>query len=159
MDNNDQSNQPVHAIVQQHPVAPVQDQPSQQPVAPPVSAPVSGPQKEAQPIQTVEAPVSEVLQPSEPMPVLSPEVKEAGVEVQKEHPELTLHDQKAGVQLAGDATPVSTQPSQVQFVMPKEEAQTLAKAHTSIWESLVWKIALILKQYKKSEVKKLGGYK
>lgn len=147
MDPNNQSNQPVN------PVASVQDQPSQQPVAPLVSTPVSGPQKEAQPIQTGEAPVAEVLKPSETMPVLSSEVKDAGVEVQKEHPELTLHDQKAGVQLAGDATPIPTQPSQVQFVMPKEQAQELAKTHTSIWESIVWKIALILKQYKKSEVK------
>lgn len=152
MDNNDQSNQPVNPAVQQ-PVSSVQDQLSQQLVAPPVSSSVSGPQKEAQPIQTGEAPVAEVLKPSETMPVLSSEVKDAGVEVQKEHPELTLHDQKAGVQLAGDATPIPQQPSQIQFVMPKQEAEELEKKRTSIWESLVWKIALILKQYKKGEVR------
>ncbi len=107
--------------------------------------PISSPQKErvisASPISTVE-----VVTPSIPEPVLSPEVKEVGVQKVPEMPQLTLEHENAGIQMAKESVPVITQPSGiVELPMTKMEADKVGKAPK---KSIYWMAVEILRQYK-----------
>lgn len=155
----------IQDSAQQQPQAPLQ--PLQQPVAP-----VAPGHKEVEPLvqPSIEVPVSEVIhahheQPaageavgeqlvsSEQEPQLAPEVEKAGVEVNKESPQLTLADQKAGIMPAASVTPVPTAPvNQIQLSMTPKQAQQTLKTHTSTSDPLRWFAMLVLKQWKKPKV-------
>lgn len=122
----------------------VASEPTQpQPVVP--ASPVSGPVKEAEPV----ALPSEYIQPTEQHVEMPQEVREAGVEAVRETPDLTLHDQKAGIELAKEATPVAIEPSgMMQMPMTKEKAEETIKIHKKISDSVVWLATMVLRQLK-----------
>lgn len=138
MDQNNQ--QPANSMQQQ--VA----QKPQGPVAPPVS-----PQKEVEPV--VQGAVGEYVAASETEPRLDSKVREAGVEKVSELPNLTLEDQRAGIEYAGEITPVATQPvSAISLPMTEEEVQQAKKTHRNPLDAFVWKINLIWKALKKASL-------
>lgn len=135
---NDQ-NQPQNAPIPQAPVAaqPVVEQPQQAPVpqqVPIAPAPVSVPNKEHVPAVTANETllVQEFVKPTEHEPNLPPEVKEAGVQVQQNTPQLTDDHKKVGVFHAPEIT--TTTPSftpTVNYVLsPEEEKAALKKSPT-----------------------------
>lgn len=127
------------------------------PIPPPApSMPVGSMHKEAGPT-VVEQPVVEVLQPSEKVPVLSPEVVEAGVEVSKNHevPDLTLHDKNAGISHAPVIAPIPTGPTGlVDIDTTQEQALAQVKESKSPKESKSWLAIEVLKMVQR---KLLGG--
>lgn len=106
---------------------------------------VSTPVKEQEPILSPEA-----VRPSDVEPSLHPEVAEVGVEKVREVPALTLEDQRAGLTLAKEATPVPTQPSGiVQFPKSGDEAKKLVRLHNRVADSVRWWLELIVKHFKR----------
>jgi hypothetical protein len=87
------------------------------------------------------------ITPSEALP-LHPEVEQAGVEVTKEAPQLTAEDHAAGLSLAKESTPVSTQPSgAVQLPdgpMSQDQAQQIVK-NGNVSDSKTWFATIIYK--------------
>jgi hypothetical protein len=138
--------------VQSTPPTPTQPDPQTVPVAPadlpppPVFTPVSSAQgKEFAPVPTVQ---HEGLRASEVEPELHPEVAEAGVEKVSEVPKLTLEDQKAGIELAKETTPVPSQsPYGISLPIPPQQAVVIAKKG-NVKDSIAWLATLLLRQLK-----------
>ena len=133
-------------VVQDQSVVPAQ--PQQQPVQPssqPV-APVSGGYKEGAPLTT-----HEIMQPSEAAPEVAPEVKEAGVEVVHEVPQLTLQDQKSGIQHAKETVPHPTGPTGSVKLPPmtEEEAVQTVKTHKKVRDAVYWIALALVRQFSK----------
>ncbi len=124
------------------------DQGNQQQVSStqPVARPISGVHKELGPIGS-----SELIKPSEQEPVIPPEVAEAGVETvrDRETPQLTPHDGKAGLSHANEAVSVHTSPSGfVQLPKTEEEVKKELKLHHKIGNSITWFLTTLLRQWK-----------
>ena len=140
--NINTSQQPVSPQVQTQVQTQDQNVPVAQPVQPLPQAPTTAVHKEAEPFST-----DELIKPSEPEPTLHEEVENAGVEAKKEVPNLTLEDKKAGLTLAKESTPVTTQPTGITRIMTQEEAEKEAK-NKKAGNSIVWLATLILRQFK-----------
>lgn len=98
-----------------------------------------------------------IIVPTETEPKLSPEVKEAGVEVvQSENPPLSQDIKQMGVEMAKDAVPVATQPiGLVQLPMTKQQAlQALKQNKKDPKLSVDWLALFVLKLIKKQEKQK-----
>ena len=156
MDDHAQDPQPQ--LPSQPASTPVVQQPQavQQPMMP-----MGSMHKEAGPSKIIEAPVSEVLSPSETAPELSAEVEQAGVEVSKnvEVPDLTMHDKKAGLEHAPVIAPVPTQPSgTVQLPLTQEKATETLKKQKNTKNSVTWLAESVLRQIKIMHGKITGGH-
>lgn len=125
----------------------------------PQGTPVSTPVKEQEPSQTWQEPIPspEMVIPSEAEPSMHPEVAEVGVEKVREVPTLTLEDQKAGLQLAKESVPVSTQPSGlVDLPKDEKEAASFLKVHRDVKNAVVWLVAMLLRQFRQAHEKVVG---
>ena len=112
----------------------------QQPVSP-----VGNAQKEVSPIPQSD----EFMKVSEIEPNIHPELQEAGVEVVKTEPDLTLEDKRAGLSLAKETIPHPTQPiGVVTLPMTKAEEQKIAK-NVSPTHSIRWLVEIFHKIRKK----------
>ncbi|MBP9718838.1 MAG: hypothetical protein KBD46_00010 [Candidatus Levybacteria bacterium] len=136
----------------------------EQPISPPITHPIPTPEsvggmnKEMGPMGSVEAPLSEVLQPSEQAPVLEQEVEKAGVEVSKnpDVPDLTMHDRNAGISHAPVIAPIPTEPSGVVDIqITKEQALEQVKANKNPKNSKSW---LVIEFLKMAQRKLMGGH-
>lgn len=143
-------NQPQQPVSQ--PVAVPQPPQVQQPAVPVSPASQGGPvgsvNKEFGPTAVstheVMTPAGEHVEPQ-----VSPEVKEAGVVAVKEVPDLTLHDQKAGVHLSKESVPHPTSPSgMVSYPMTEGEAKEVLK-HKNARSAWYWAAVAVLKQIHK----------
>ncbi|MDP3988581.1 MAG: hypothetical protein Q8P80_05570 [Candidatus Levybacteria bacterium] len=85
---------------------------------------------------------TEWVTPSETEPVLHAEVKEAGVEVVSEVPQITQEQIKVGIEPAKESVPVSTTPTAMS-ILKEIEAKDAQKKDTS--NSISWFWALLLK--------------
>lgn len=124
-----------------------------------VPSPVGSLHKEAGPARSMEAPVAEVLTPSEKAPELPKEVEDAGVEVSKNHevPDLTMHD-KNFIDHAPSIAPVPTQPSgMVQLPLTEEKATETLK-HKDSSKGITWLAESVLRQLKIMHEKMKGGH-
>lgn len=111
--------------------------------------PVSLPQKEKIIPEMGSVATAEFVKPSEPEPVLSQEVKSAGVENVSEMPRLTNEDAKAGIQLAKEAVPPATEPTGiVELPMTEQEAKKVIKLHKKLADSLYWLGVEVLRQFR-----------
>lgn len=115
--------------------------------------------KEAGPSKTVEAPVAEVLAPSEIAPEIPKEVAEVGVEVSKDTeapPDLTMHDAKM-IEHAPVIAPVPTQPSGVVQLPITEEKATETLKHKDTSKGITWLAESVIRQLKMMHEKVKGG--
>jgi len=104
-------NQNIPSAVQANPA---QSQVQIQPVAP-----VGSVNKEANPVV---APNSEFIKPSEAEPQVNKELKEVGVEVKSDSPNLTPEHKELGMDHAGPSIPVTTaSANSIQYPMSEEE--------------------------------------
>ncbi len=110
-----------------------------QPVSPALTTAIH---KEAEPFST-----EELMQPSERELTLHEEVEKAGVETRKEIPDLTLEDKKAGIALAKESIPASSQPLGMVKIMTEEEAEKIAKEKKA-GNSIVWLATSLWRQFK-----------
>ncbi len=134
---------PTVAVAQSVPVAQVQ--------------PVSIPSKEHQPVITATE-MTEIMQPAEQEPVISPEVKAAGVETVLEHPSLTIEDHRTGMRASGASLLHPTQPSGVvKLPMTPEEAVDAVK-NEPVASSKKWLGMLIVKHLVTLHKKITGGH-
>lgn len=113
-------------------------------------APVSVPQKEQESVLVSSGAGSvEGIKPSEPEPVIHPELIKVGVEQVSELPKLTAEQEKIGITLAKEAVPVSTAPTgTVQLPLTQQQAKKIVGFHKKVSESIVWLATLVLKQAK-----------
>ncbi|MGH7246110.1 MAG: hypothetical protein ACREGI_04205 [Candidatus Levyibacteriota bacterium] len=147
--------QPVAA--QPVPIQPTQAPPlvqPQAPVSPPVQmpAPVSAPTKEHAPMPS---PLAEIIMPSEPIPEIGEDVKEAGVEVSVQT-NIGQDAQVAGVALAKESVPVQVSEEEKigeNFPMSKKQVTGILKMHKKIKDSIFWLALLISRQFKLAERK------
>ena len=103
-----------------------------------VQADPTQPQVQVQPVASVgsvnketapvAAPNSEFIKPSEAEPQVNKELKEAGVEVRSDSPNLTPEHKELGIDHAGPSVPVSTvSASSIQYPMSEEEIKEQLK--------------------------------
>ena len=97
---------------------------SAQPVQP--SAPAGSVNKETGPVG---APDSEFIRPSETEPQINQELKESGVEVKSDNPDLTFEHKELGVDHAGSHVPVPSSPSG-KVTMPMSEDEVTDELKT-----------------------------
>lgn len=91
----------------------------------------------------------EGIRPSEPEPVIHPELTKVGVEKVTEFPTLTIEQKKIGITLAKEAVPVSTIPTgTVQLPLTQQQAKKIVGFHKKVSESIVWLATLVLRQVK-----------
>ena len=90
------------------------DQSQTQPVVP-----VGSPNKETGPVGES---ISEFVKPSETEPQISQELKDIGIEEEKDAPDLTFEHKKAGIDHAGPYTPFPNQ-SSGKVKLPMSEAE------------------------------------
>ncbi len=123
----------------------------------PVS-PVSPVQKEQEAlIRQVGVVDTEWIKPSEKKPEIHPEIAEAGIKEVSELPELKEDHKKAGIELAKESTPVSTEPlGIVELPMTQTQASNIVKKNKDATNALVWLAILVLKQIKKMHGKLLN---
>lgn len=70
----------------------------------------------------IASPVSEFIKPTEAEPRISQKLKESGVEVKSDKPDLTFEHKELGMDHAGPHVPVSILPSSsIQYPMSEEE--------------------------------------
>lgn len=133
-----------------------QDQVNNQVQPQAVSSPVSSPQKEQiEPVLGQTPP--EWVKPSEKEPEIHPEIAEAGIKETSELPELKEDHKKAGIELAKESTPVSTEPlGIVELPMTQAQASNIVKKNKDSANALVWLAILVLKQIKKMHGKLLN---
>lgn len=117
--------------------------------APPVGIqPVGGPREQG-PSSQMNA--SEIVIPTEVEPVVSPEVKEAGVITVPNQEQIHVSPElkNAGVAAVKTAVPVQTTPSySIQLPITEEEAKKNIKIHP-VFDSARWLSTQILEQFKK----------
>ncbi len=111
-------------------------------------APVGQSNKEAAPLTMPQ----EMMQPSEAEPTLHPEVQEAGVVAVSDVPNLTLEDQKAGIEPAKESVPVSTAPKGVVTLPTQQQAEAVLKKN-KVTDSIAWMATLVLRVLKQKEEK------
>lgn len=138
----DQATQNQQPVVQPtQPPVPMQPQPVPTAITPGIS-------KEHAPIPTGSS-ISELVQSAESKIELQKEVAEAGVEVISNVPQLSAQDQKAGITLAKESAPVTTQPSGiVQLPIQKHDVLYGIKIHKKITDAVTWWLNSMLRQYK-----------
>jgi len=121
--NNDNKN-----VSQNTPPAPQADQAQPraqvQPVQPVV--PAGSINKEAGPVSAADA---EFIKPTDTEPQLSPELKESGIEVKNDKPNLTFEHKELGLDHAGSNITVSTQPT-APIKLPMSEKEIADKLKT-----------------------------
>lgn len=153
------------ALTAQNSSSPAQTPPVTPPAAP--QTPISLPNKELGPSRIAVSTASVELRPrpeededvssvgvtpvpSEALPELHPEVKEAGVEVSIEHhekPHLTDEHKAVGIEHAPVNAPVSTQPTlNIVLPLPEQKAQEVARKDKNISDSILWLAFLVLKR-------------
>lgn len=110
--------------------------------------PVGGSREQGSSSQSIN---SEVVMPTEVEPVISPEVKEAGVEAVPNKYQIQIKPElkNVGVTAVKTAVPVPTAPSgSIQLPMTEEEARKNIKTHP-VFDSARWLSTQILEQLKK----------
>lgn len=136
MDNQNNQQNPSSQNSQQAPQVPVQ-----QPVLP-----VSGSAKEKVSMPSLST--GEWVASSTPEVELPSEVKDAGVEVRSETPQLSQEVQAAGVKMAKEATPVvsSQGPKPLDLTTPPATITLMTKVHKSAKDAISWLVRLIKKE-------------
>jgi len=122
------------------------------PPPPPQSTPVSVPGPGKEQIHVPLAPVQEYVMPSEPEPIIHPELKEYGVEASSDAEDMKVNasQQRVGIEPAKESVPVSTSPTgAVQFPLQGEEIVQIRKTRP-VTESIRWLAELVLEELKKA---------
>lgn len=115
-----------------------------------VAAPVSGVQKEQQPLASARVDShSEWVTPSETEAQIPKELSEVGIEAvaSNDKPQLTKEHKDAGLEHAGESTPIPSG-SNVQLPMTEGEAKSAIAKEKNITNAFVWLATSVLRQIK-----------
>lgn len=151
MDQGTNLGQSVQPVVSQQQVPEDQQTQTEQKQQPQSPQTVSSSGKELAPVALEERNSQEIVVPTESEPILSPEVKEAGVTHVPSHEQIQVVPELQAVGVAPVKTAVSVQvaPSdKIQLPMTVIEAENTVKTHTTA-DSVRWFAALVLEHIKR----------
>lgn len=121
------------------------------------SGPQQGPtiQKEHElSVSTPQTP-EKLIEPSEPVLEIHPEIQEVGVEAKHELPQLTLEDKNLGIAHSPESLPAPDNSIEESFPMSGQKATETLKLHKKVQNAAVWLAAIVVKKLKRMSEKVL----